>query len=60
MAVSGHAGTGGWIGGQLQGPAILTGGAFGPESSIVAVVVCLVLAAFYLRKMNRVAPASTS
>ena len=60
MEVSGHAGTGGWIGGQLQGPAILTGGAFGPESSIVAVVVCLVLATFYLRKMSRVDPALVS
>jgi membrane protease YdiL (CAAX protease family) len=51
MEVSGHAGAGGWIGGRLHGPAILTGGAFGPESSIVAVVVCLVLAIFYLRRM---------
>ncbi|MGD0868984.1 MAG: CPBP family intramembrane glutamic endopeptidase [Bryobacteraceae bacterium] len=51
MEVSGHAGAGGWIGGQLQGPAILTGGAFGPEASILAVVVCLVLATFYLRRM---------
>jgi membrane protease YdiL (CAAX protease family) len=53
MEVSGNARPVGWIGGQLHGPAILTGGAFGPEASIAAVVVCSVLAAFYLRKMRR-------
>jgi len=58
MEVSGHAGASSGISGQLRGPAILTGGAFGPESSIVAVAVCLVLATFYLRKMRRVDPVS--
>jgi hypothetical protein len=60
MEVSGHAGASGWISGQLQGPAILTGGAFGPEASIVAVAVCLVMATLYLRKMRRVDPAPVS
>lgn len=60
MEVSGHGAASGWISGQLRGPAILTGGAFGPEASIVAVAVCLVLATFYLRKMRRFDPASFS
>ena len=53
MEVSGHTRAAGWIGGHLQGAEILTGGSFGPEASIVAVVVCLALAAFYLRGMRR-------
>jgi membrane protease YdiL (CAAX protease family) len=56
MEVSGHARAAGWIGGRLQGPTILTGGAFGPEASIVAVVVCLALALYYLRKLRRPPP----
>jgi hypothetical protein len=60
MAVSGHeVRAAGWIGGQLQGPTILTGGAFGPEASIVAVVVCLLLATVYLRKMWCLPPTAT-
>jgi membrane protease YdiL (CAAX protease family) len=54
MEVSGNRRPVGWIGGHLQGPTILTGGAFGPEASIVAVAVCLMLAMFYLRKLNSV------
>lgn len=51
MAVSGNAQRAAWIAGQLHGPALLTGGAFGPEASIVAVVVCLGAASIYLRRM---------
>lgn len=51
MAVSGNAQRAGWIGGTLHGPVLLTGGPFGPEASIAAVVVCLCLAAVYVRKM---------
>jgi membrane protease YdiL (CAAX protease family) len=60
MEVSGQAGASSGIIGQLRGPAILTGGAFGPEASIVAVAVCLVLATFYLRRMRTVDPTSVS
>ena len=51
MVVSGHAHRAAWVGGELHGPALLTGGAFGPEASIAAVVVCLGAATIYLRKM---------
>ena len=44
MTLSGNAMAGGVIRGSLSGPRILTGGEFGPEASIVAVVVCLVAA----------------
>jgi uncharacterized protein len=46
--------------GSLSGPGILTGGAFGPEASIVAVMVCLVAAIFFLWrivKLHRAEPA---
>ena len=39
----------GYLDGYLDGPPILSGGAFGPEASIVAVVVCLVAGLFLLR-----------
>jgi uncharacterized protein len=41
IAVSGHLGEG-WLRGSLTGPTWLTGGAFGVEGSVVAVVLCLV------------------
>jgi len=47
MTLSGNAMASGVIRGSLRGPRILTGGEFGPEASIVAVVVCLA-AALYL------------
>ena len=40
MAVSGGTVKGSLIDGTLQGPSALTGGAFGPEASILAVVLC--------------------
>jgi membrane protease YdiL (CAAX protease family) len=51
MAVSGHARRAAWIVGELHGPDWLTRGAFGPEASIAAVLVCLGAATIYLRKM---------
>lgn len=39
----------GFLEGQLHGPALLSGGAFGPEASIVAVAVCLALGLYLLR-----------
>jgi uncharacterized protein len=53
MTVSGHTRPPGLVRGDLHGPAMLTGGAFGPEASLIAVIVCLVLAAVYLRRMPR-------
>jgi uncharacterized protein len=41
MAVSGNTMQAGLIQGSLSGPDIFTGGAFGPEASIVAVILCL-------------------
>jgi hypothetical protein len=48
MSVSGLNTTPGLFAGTLKGPVILTGGAFGPEASIFAVVVCLVVAVLLL------------
>ena len=59
VAVSGVA-SNGVLRGELHGPALLTGGAFGVEGSLVAVVVCLAAAAPLLavarRRGNVVAP----
>ena len=51
MAVSGNTQRAAWVRGELHGPELLTGGAFGPEASIAAVLVCLAAAAVCLRKM---------
>jgi CAAX protease family protein len=51
MSVSGGAVTGGLIQGSLSGPRILTGGRFGPEASIVAVVVALAAAMYFIRRI---------
>jgi uncharacterized protein len=39
----------GYLQGDLHGPAMLSGGSFGPEASIVAVVVCLAAGLYLLR-----------
>ena len=44
MSVSGLSAPSGLIAGSLKGPVILTGGAFGPEASVVAVILCLCVA----------------
>ncbi len=48
MTLSGNNMGVGLLRGSLSGPAVLTGGAFGPEASIVAVMVCLVAALYFL------------
>ncbi|WP_440223683.1 hypothetical protein ACQQ2N_00385 [Dokdonella sp. MW10] len=53
IAVSGQTGEG-WIRGSLSGPAWLTGGAFGAEGSVVAVVVCLVATGILLKLARQV------
>jgi len=51
MSVSGGAARTSLITGTLSGPRLLTGGAFGPEASLVAVLVCLAASIFLLSKM---------
>ena len=58
MSVSGGTKKTSVIAGTLSGPDALTGGAFGPEASIVAVVVCLAAALFLLWKTVR-SPSTT-
>lgn len=41
--------TGGYLEGTLHGSPLLSGGDFGPEASIVAVVVCLAIGVYFLR-----------
>jgi uncharacterized protein len=53
MSVSGGAQKGSLITGELHGKALLTGGAFGPEASIVAVIVCLTAAIYLLWKATQ-------
>jgi uncharacterized protein len=59
MSVSGTGAAKGFIAGTLHGPNILTGGQFGPEASLIAVLVCLSAASFILWRvvrLNRVQP----
>jgi membrane protease YdiL (CAAX protease family) len=51
MTSSGYSVSAGLIPGSLSGPRILTGGQFGPEASIVAVMVCLAAALYYIRRI---------
>ena len=67
MSVSGNSaadlGNAGLLRGTLSGPQILTGGAFGPEASVVAVVVCLIVAMYLLYrtvKLGRIEPPAWS
>ena len=60
MTLSGNKMTEGVLRGSLSGPGIMTGGVFGPEASIVAVMVCLVAALYFLWrivKLHRAEPA---
>lgn len=48
MSVSGFSADSGLLRGSLTGPRLLTGGPFGPEASVVAVLLCLLLAVYLL------------
>lgn len=52
IAVSGHSGEG-WLRGNLSGPTWLTGGTFGAEGSVVALVLCLACTAVLLMLARR-------
>ena len=51
MSVSGRGLSGGLVRGALSGPPILTGGEFGPEASLIAVLVCLAAALYLIRRI---------
>jgi uncharacterized protein len=60
MSVSGGTMGGDLLRGSINGPRILTGGQFGPEASIVAVLICLVAAIYFIVrivKLHRIEPA---
>jgi hypothetical protein len=50
MSISGRTTQGSLITGTLRGRDLLTGGAFGPENSILAVGICLATALFLLSR----------
>lgn len=52
VAVSGNE-VQGLLQATLQGPALLSGGAFGAEASIFAVIVCLAAGVYYLQKARK-------
>lgn len=59
MSVSGHGLSGGLVRGSLSGPPILSGGDFGPEASLIAVLVCLAAALYFIHrivKLDRAQP----
>jgi CAAX protease family protein len=63
MSVSGLTASSGWVRGSLSGSRLLTGGPFGPEASVVAVLLCLSLAVYLLCrtvKLGRIEPPAWS
>ena len=52
IADSGHPG-GGFLQSEIAGPDWLTGGAFGVETSLVSVLLCAVVAAYFLMRAHR-------
>lgn len=50
LSISGTTAKGGVLQGALHGSQVLTGGEFGPEASIVAVLVCLAAALYFIRR----------
>jgi uncharacterized protein len=54
LSVSGFTAKSALTHGTLQGPVIITGGAFGPEASIVAVVLCFGTAALLLWRASQI------
>lgn len=53
VTVSGSHGTTGLLQGVLTGPVALTGGSFGPEGSLLAIVICGIPAVWFLRLAAR-------
>lgn len=53
MSVSGTGAPKGLLPGTLHGPSLLTGGQFGPEASLIAVLVCLSAASLLLWRLIR-------
>jgi len=51
-AISGTDAPAGYFATHLTGSAVWTGGSFGPEASLAAVVLCLAAAAMFLRKLS--------
>ena len=51
MSVSGNTTSAGLLQGSLSGPRILTGGQFGPEASVIAVIICLLAALYFIRRI---------
>jgi hypothetical protein len=52
LAVSGH-GSEGLLIGRTSGPEWLTGGKFGPEASVISIVVCLAASGLLLLRARR-------
>jgi len=53
VTVSGSHGTVGLLKGDLSGSAVLTGGSFGPEASLVAILICGIPTVLFLRMAAR-------